>query len=196
MNSANLKHQQPLIIFVATSVYSYWSSIIKGLLTVATNDKGLLIRTTPSSNQTRQWKIHNWWFSQLETFIFFYGDFPPGHVWLSEGIHIIDDRLLLICIYIHILYIYTYICTYIYTYIHMGVFWKWEITKSAWVSTLSHGRMVWMMWGYQVLASGSTAAFTSLPPVQALLLWILPAWAPKGLGDRSTCILPLGNNHR
>lgn len=26
-----------------------------------------------------------------------------------------------------------------------------------------------------VLASGSTAAFTSLPPVQALLLWILPA---------------------
>lgn len=28
---------------------------------------------------------------------------------------------------------------------------------------------------YQVLASGSTAAFTSLPPVQALLLWILPA---------------------
>ena len=57
---------------VATSVYSYWSSS-KGLLTVATNDKGLLIRTIPSSNQTRQWKIHNWWFSQLETFILFTG---------------------------------------------------------------------------------------------------------------------------
>ena len=28
----------------------------------------------------------------------------------------------------------------------------------------------------EVLASGSTAAFTALPPVQALLLWILPAW--------------------
>lgn len=27
----------------------------------------------------------------------------------------------------------------------------------------------------EVLASGSTAALTALPPVQALLLWILPA---------------------